>query len=723
MASDDFDDLLPLDPWANIPDEMKRENRWLVYRLEPAANNKKNKIPYDPKTRHKANDPKLGVSFEEAKAAVVRDGFSGLGFYVESPFLAIDIDGCVDPVTGYVSEDAAKIIREVNSFSEISPSGTGIHVWARGTKPGDACRRGIEIYSSKRYLTVTGVQVPTTPREVREVDIGPIYHRMLAGDYKEPGQKTAERVTPIKAITEVQSGGKALTNKIELLMRGRITSTRPFVVQDDFDNFVSYPSQSEGDAALATLLAFKYNGDAEKIDADFRVSSLYREKWNRVDYRDSTIKSAIAFYRKSEEIKAPPNTPQVSMSVSDDEDEIVEIETKLPDFPQFTGSLAETCDAMSPDIPWPFKFGSLLVHMGLARSGLDTLAAESHLQPRFYVALVAQPGRGKTAAINECNRIMRPLCSKYQVLSSVDSGPSMIDAFNDQLRTSIMTGEGATSIPEGVMAKIMLAPDELRGLFEKAKITSNSRNSMIDELLKLFETNVTGNRARGAKTKLHIENAHLAILGGATESSYISMWTGTGGASDGLQSRVVPLGIEDRKMPSIQRPPDLQRLTAVTQVLADQLRQPMTRFEFDSDALGIYDEWWRSKDQSKPSETRIDGIVKRVLIVLARTNNAETINANLVRQSIELGDFIISCRDKYNPLDSQTWCQAFEALIIQVHQRHGNLSPNMCRKLVHPERRPGGVGPFLTAWKNLMLSGILKEAEKTQRSTKYRLNL
>jgi hypothetical protein len=137
----------------------------------------------------------------------------------------------------------------------------------------------------------------------------------------------------------------------------------------------------------------------------------------------------------------------------------------------------------------------------------------------------------------------------------------------------------------------------------------------------------------------------------------------------------------------------------------------------------MYDKWWSAKDQAKASETRVDGIVKRLLIVLARTNNVETINTDLTQQALDFGDLIIACRDKYNPLDSTTWIQMQENLIIATFQKHTEISSNMCRKLVHPERRPGGIGPYLQAFKNLLASGILKIAGQTQRSQTYRLNL
>ena len=185
---DGFDDLLkppdlPPSRYADLPEELKDSKSWLTFKYEPRPDGKKNKIPYDPRTGRKANNPELGLTFEEALA--FESKYDGLGFYVEAPYIVIDIDGCVNPATGDVELYAAEIVQELSSYTEASPSGTGLHVWVRGVKPGDKCRKGIEIYSTKRFLTVTGVHVPVTPKEIREVDITPLYNRMLGDSIKE----------------------------------------------------------------------------------------------------------------------------------------------------------------------------------------------------------------------------------------------------------------------------------------------------------------------------------------------------------------------------------------------------------------------------------------------------------------------------------------------------------------------------------------------------------
>ena len=68
-------------------------------------------------------------------------------------------------------------------------------------------------------------------------------------------------------------------------------------------------------------------------------------------------------------------------------------------FPMMSGVLWDMALAMFPDIPLEFKFMSLVTHWGLIRSGLDVLDGEAHYQPRFFTCFVADPNRGKSAAI------------------------------------------------------------------------------------------------------------------------------------------------------------------------------------------------------------------------------------------------------------------------------------------------------------------------------------
>jgi primase-polymerase (primpol)-like protein len=94
-------------------------------------------------------------------------GYGGIGFVFtpEDDLCGVDLDGCLDPETGEIEGWAQEIIEELDSYTEISPSGTGVHVLVRGTLPAGRNRKGrFEAYDRGRYFTVTGRHLAGTPR-------------------------------------------------------------------------------------------------------------------------------------------------------------------------------------------------------------------------------------------------------------------------------------------------------------------------------------------------------------------------------------------------------------------------------------------------------------------------------------------------------------------------------------------------------------------------------
>jgi len=56
--------------------------------------------------------------------------------------VGIDLDKCRNPETGELEPEAQEIVRRMDSYTEVSPSGTGVHIYVIGTKPEGRCRRG-----------------------------------------------------------------------------------------------------------------------------------------------------------------------------------------------------------------------------------------------------------------------------------------------------------------------------------------------------------------------------------------------------------------------------------------------------------------------------------------------------------------------------------------------------------------------------------------------------
>lgn len=137
----------------NIPAELKAVPRWVLWRLEWRG--AWSKVPYSPDGRRaKSNDSATWATFEEVTSV---DGYDGIGFMLGDGWCGIDLDDCRDPETGKLTRSAKSILRRVNTYCEVSPSGTGVKLFGRGCKGTDQTRfDGAEIYDSNRYFCVTG---------------------------------------------------------------------------------------------------------------------------------------------------------------------------------------------------------------------------------------------------------------------------------------------------------------------------------------------------------------------------------------------------------------------------------------------------------------------------------------------------------------------------------------------------------------------------------------
>jgi hypothetical protein len=168
--------IRPFDGSA-IPQALREQRRWAPWRA--VWNVKKQK--YD-KVPHRADRPEYGISsakpeqwasYEMALAAFRRspERFAGIGYCMtgQHEFVGVDLDHCVE--AGAVAPWAAEVVAQLDSYTEVSPSGTGLRVMVRGEVAADWVNHdvGIEIYGGNeaRFLTVTGEHLAGAPLEVR----------------------------------------------------------------------------------------------------------------------------------------------------------------------------------------------------------------------------------------------------------------------------------------------------------------------------------------------------------------------------------------------------------------------------------------------------------------------------------------------------------------------------------------------------------------------------
>lgn len=168
----------------SIPTSLKELPQWLMWKLEQRRGDKPTKLPYQTNGQlAKSNDASTWNTFETVARRSKLPGFSGVGFVfsADDPFIGVDLDGCRNPETGRIADWATEIADKLDSYTEVSPSGTGIKVFARGIwKPGTGkklelpaevvCDKSpaIEVYDRLRYFAVTGQRLDGRPNEPQE---------------------------------------------------------------------------------------------------------------------------------------------------------------------------------------------------------------------------------------------------------------------------------------------------------------------------------------------------------------------------------------------------------------------------------------------------------------------------------------------------------------------------------------------------------------------------
>jgi len=298
--------LAPAVNVAAVPTELRLHSQWVCWRWE-VRDDRPTKPPYTARSGWRASvtDPADWTTFENALAASAT--YDGIGFVLtpEDRFAGVDLDHCRDATTGALDPWAAEIVAKLRSYTEITPSQTGLRIFVRAAMPGGRGRKSgnLELYDRGRYLTVTGHHLPDTP--------GTIEDRA-----EEIEQLVAERFAPAPAPTV--NGHHALeTVRLDdqlLLDKARRAGNGPKFSRLWDGNTDGHPSHSEADLALCNMLAYWTGRDPEQMDRLFRQSRLFRLKWDdrhgEQTYGQRTISAAVGscqnVYSDSRATLGPP---------------------------------------------------------------------------------------------------------------------------------------------------------------------------------------------------------------------------------------------------------------------------------------------------------------------------------------------------------------------------------------------------------------------------------
>ena len=412
----------------SIPSLMKQIDNWVNWRYAEDKG-RLTKIPYTPSSFSsgklrgaKADDPKTWDSFENACKNI--DYRTGIGFEIgDTPLVCVDLDHVVT-ADGAISHKAGEIIGLFSeTYKEYSPSGTGLHIWMMAELPSDHPKKknGVELYSSGRYMTMTG-KIFNEAQPIRQQ-----YEEALSllceyMDYTPAPALDTAPLTPIGATdpqSETAGGSSSPSPVVDLKTDGEVMwealngndgktfavlyyryhtgdavkalldSRQCYSEQEALGNIErlldSYNNDdSKMDWALTVIIDKYDNGNKEQTDRIFRSSDLYRDKWDQkrgsMTYGERTITGAT----KENAERGRSTTPSSVVETQKPQGEKVETLPPVWSYSALAmkGDYLEAVKYNPPRIRTGFPYFDQLLDGGLYPS---------------LIVLGAKPAQGKTA--------------------------------------------------------------------------------------------------------------------------------------------------------------------------------------------------------------------------------------------------------------------------------------------------------------------------------------
>lgn len=300
IIAENMENLKPLKQWVSFKKEQRGE--------------KVTKLPKNPHTGYNAstNDPQTWGTYDQAAAAVERYNLDGVGFMLCNGYFGVDLDHVIDE-RGTITAYAKDIIETLDSYTEYSPSGTGVHIICKGNIPEGKNRNDyLEMYqaiaqedgtiANGRYFTVTFNSFHKEAKAISErtAQTAAVHKKYFSQEIKQPVASTpvgTSQGQPQESdddiITKALNGRNG--QRFNDLWQGNISA---------YGNDHSRATQ-----ALINDLVYWTNGDAAQTDRLFRQSGLYDsmkterggvKKWDirhgAKTYGEMTIDNALATF-------------------------------------------------------------------------------------------------------------------------------------------------------------------------------------------------------------------------------------------------------------------------------------------------------------------------------------------------------------------------------------------------------------------------------------------
>jgi putative DNA primase/helicase len=296
-----------------LPNQLKRGRQHVVWKPELRRDQKIGKPPYHPRGyRASSKKPTSWGTYSEVVHAYQQGGYAGIGYMLTKGILFVDLDHCRIPTTGVLSKEAQEVVRQLDSYAEASPTGTGVHIYLFGTLDLLAHRFShhglhIEVYQTDRYTTLTGIHLPETPTVLQpRADVLRDLLQIWQQEQEENAPALPAETQPIRGRIAPHSRliprGAARPHRTdeEVLRRARqARNGATFEVLWNGGDPKGRNDKSEADFDLVLLLLYWTNDDEAQTARLYRQSGRYDEKTDRsttsegATYLDLTIYNAL----------------------------------------------------------------------------------------------------------------------------------------------------------------------------------------------------------------------------------------------------------------------------------------------------------------------------------------------------------------------------------------------------------------------------------------------
>lgn len=616
----------------NIPNKLREYTQFVMWRYE-TRNDKPTKVPYSARTGKHASvtSPATWASYDECVNLIGKMGYEGIGFVLTAndPFAFIDLD---DPEGDSVEiELQQNIAKYFNSYSEISPSGNGLHIIVEASIPSGRRRKSVEIYSSERFMTLTGNVYNTSDITYQQ--------ELLQSLWAEIGGANKTNETNRIDFAQVEDDATIL-NKASFAENGEKFKT---LYQGRYKAY--YSSQSEADLAIMNILAF-YTQNREQVIRLFRNSGLgVRDKARRDDYVNLLLDKAfdtilppvdLNIAIGASDLESADTNPQLietkSLQVPTHShivaqvatpssrtplentppplDEYFKFDNPLYSYPP--GLLGELARYITKDSPRPIAEAGLVAAIGLLSAICGKSFNVSGTGLNQYILFIARTGSGKETISRGVNKIMNQI-SQYVPNASDFIGPAQI-ASPQAIIKFMAAGLGSTlSIVGEFGSELEIMTDPRASVAQKGL-----KRFMLDVYNKSGHNDVLMPIAYSdsAKNTEAIKSPAFSLMGETTPATFYKNLT-EDMISDGFLPRFTIIEYTGKR-PFLNNLHDSYTLSQETlntlcTLCATSLqlisRQAVVNVEFDNDAqtiLNKFNEFCDGEMRSSTSEVKLN---------------------------------------------------------------------------------------------------------------------